>query len=342
MSKLVYSTIIFTFVLSSCASINPDNDSPIMVHLNDTLKSSYSVDNVKIESEYVLVDSIPVIGEIKDQIQIGNKCYVLDNNKTIFCIDLDNGKMISHKKQIGHSRQELIMPSALSTDSSFIYVYDSGTNRIVVFDKNLSYKDSKKMPCGFESFTKVEGGYLCYSEYRPMIHFITNDGKLVYSRSMADYVVNIGSEGNVFTRDEKNNIYIKAEYSDTIFQWIEGKCVPRYIISLGKKRVPGDIKTSADMWARHLTFPMDFFVNREGIILSYVEGREKIYICYYKETGEFTKPSIDLMKNAPFIPQWKTGDCYYTFANKELTKLLFKRIKKNIDKAAILKYKLVL
>ncbi len=336
---------IFLFILllliNSCSYSERNSEALEVIKLSDTLNQTSSNSTLKIESKCIMVDTKQIVSEVKDMVQLNNICYVLDNNKMITCINIKNGNILNQKQQLGHSRQELIMPIALATDSSLLYVYDSGANKVVIFDKNMSYINSKEMPIRFEKFTKVNGGYLCYSEYRPTIHFITDGGKLVYSHSMADYVVDMTFKSNIFARDESKNVYVKAEFSDTIFQWIDGKCIPRFFVDLGKERIPKDIKTTTDIWKKQLSFTMDFFVDRNGLFFSYMNGREKKYVRYLSETKDIIKPSIDMAKKVPFMPQWKAGKDYYAYVSNDILRFIFKEDDIVADKSAILVYKLL-
>lgn len=327
--------VVFTVTLS-CTNANREYDSSVLIHVTDTPNRVGMDDYIKIESELVVIDTLPIISEMVDIAQIGNNCYVLDNNKAISCIDMKDGKIIKQKRRIGHSLREFVQPIALATDSSLIYVFDAGSNKMVTMDRNLSIKESTAMPCGFERFTKVDGGYLCYSEYHPAVHFITDSGELTYTHSMANYVVDTSLKSNVFASDEDNNVYIKAEFSDTIFQWANGECVPKYILGFGENSVPNNIKKTSDIWAKHFTFSMDFFVEREKLVFSYIEDHVKRYVCYSTKTGYFSNFSVDSINNTPFLPQWKSGSCYYTFANPEITKLMLKNLGRN--NSTLIKY----
>lgn len=334
--SILMSCIAFTATLS-CTNASKDYDSSVLIHVTDTPNRVDMDDYIKIESELVLIDTMPIISEMVDIAQISNYCYMLDNNKAISCIDLRDGKIIRQKRQIGHSLQELVQPLALAADSSLVYVYDAGSNKMVKMDSSLSFKGSIDMPYGFERFTKVDGGFLCYSEYRPAVHFITDAGKLIYTHYMANYIVDTSSKSNIFTRDENNNVYIKAEYSDTVFQWANGKCIPKYIFDFGKNSTPKKIKKTSDMWSKHFTFSMDYFVGRDNLIISYLEGREKRYVCYSTSTGKMAGFSVN-GTNIPFIPQWKYKNCYYALVNYEITKYLFKN--PELYRSMLIKYRI--
>ena len=334
------SLILFLGVLFalSCTKTDREYDSPLSVHVPNSQDNVRMGDEIQIESEVIFIDTIPVISEIVDMVQVENNCYVLDNNKVLSCIDMREGKIISQKRQIGHSSKEFVQPRALSSDSSLIYVYDSGTNRVVWMDLGLCFKGSIDMPCMFERFTKVEGGYLCYSEYRPTVYFITDAGKLVYAHNMADYIVDMSSKSNVFFKDMEGNVYVKAEYSDTIFQWSNGECIPKYIFDFGQNKVPGNIVNSSEMWTKQLSFSMDFFVEQKQLVFSYVEGRIKRYICYSTKSNSLSNFSGDSIKNIPFIPQWKDKFFYYALINPEIARFIIKDI--NPSQSMLIKYRI--
>lgn len=338
--KLLVKFIIISYLAVSaclsCTNTNQCHDLPILIHLNDVQNHNSVKGEIKVESDLVLIDTLPVISEMVDHVQIDNNCYVLDNNKALTCIDMKKGKIIMQKRKIGHSSQEWIQPIALTTDSSWIYLFDAATNKVITMDSNLRFKNSREMPCSFERFTKVEGGFLCYSEYRPAVHFITDSGKQVYTHYLASYTVDMSLKSNIFARDDDNNVYIKAEFSDTIFQWVDKECIPRYILDLGENGVPKDIKKTSDIWAKHSAFSTDFFVGREKLMFSYIEGREKRDICYSNNTGEISIISVDSMKNVPFIPQWKTGRSFYAIVNPDLAKIILK--KPEMDRSILIKY----
>lgn len=265
----------------------------------------------------VLIHGEPIISEIVDVGMIDNLCYILDVNNAISIVDFSDGTIKAQFKKEGHAKGELISPQCLTTDSTHVYIYDAGKKSIVIYNKNLIFEDDLDIEVAPSSMIKLNTGFLCYNDYSPTVYYINEKGEMECSREMSDKTAEVVTSRKIFTKGPDNKIYIKAEYSDTIFVWDGGDMSPRFVMNYDGRSADGEASIN-DIWSQGVSFTFDYFLTEQGLLIGYFKNKVLEYAFFDIQQNRCVayKPSVKGVM--PFIPRWQFGNFIFDIENKEV------------------------
>lgn len=279
-----------------------------------------------------------MFGEILDVSCNGNNCFILDNNNTISCMDLSNNNILIQKKAQGHSKGELIMPTCITSDTNYLYIYDSGNRSINIYDYSLNF--IKKQEFGFypNEIMKCEQGFLCYSRFKKTVSIIGNDLELINSQQISNINVDISFKNKVFKKDCQGKIYCKGEYSDTIHILEKNKLIPLWRIHYRNNSNVNSFDSATDLLKSSQKCTLDYFPIEKGLIISFLDNNTVRFVQYRDD-----ECNIISADQKPFIPKWQSGNLLFGFELGESLKgiIKFDNSKDSCNKMYCLKYKLL-
>ena len=256
---------------------------------------------------YVRISSNPLISEIIDIGKIDSLCYILDANGVISIVSIFDGSITKQMNRKGRGVGEMINPKCLTTDSTYIYIFDYGTNEIMIYDKNIQYVDKLKLSISPSSIIKTDKGFLCYEEIIPTVYFTDNEGKVVFSQIMSKRAVNITTRQQIFKVGVNKDIYFKAEYSDTIFVWNGNSLIPQYIMDYDKTDAENKY-TTLEMWQNGLPFSYSYFFTDKGLLLAFMHNKKIDYSFYNSDLRKCFAYKPSAKGKLPLIPKWQFGN----------------------------------
>lgn len=250
------------------------------------------------------IDSIPFVS-IVDYTVSGSCCFIMGEDGIFLSVDLLSGEILLCKKMKGRARNEFISPSCITSDSSQIYVFDEGKMEIVTLNKDFTYNTSVSVPYLIpSSFIKVDKGFLCYQLGNGAKCYYVNDvGKLKYEKCFDIIEHNIVNNSNVFVKDEKGDVYVKGDYSDTIYVWSINSLKPSYILSYGEKKNDSSIKKSSEIEESTVQYTRRFFVMPNKLLTTYRDGRVERYCLYDKKSAKIKVGKPPKKETIPFNPE---------------------------------------
>lgn len=294
-------------------SINFDN-SVDYTHKLDYKLFTQSVDSVILEK-----GSIP-LSRIRKTCINDSLLFILDDMKSIFVYNTENGHLIKQIQKIGHGEGEYIEPMSIALSDSFLYVLDLSNTLILKYDYNLNYKDCIKCKFHAFDFVKVQNGFLMWNmeskgDAKRIVH-IGDTGKIIESFLSNDMILDYSSSTQMFSDDGYGKYYALESLSDTIYEWVDNELKPLYGLDYGmdpdkKYRISSE---KAEDFAGH---PIGgAFVSNKYVILMYLKDQYLFTNVFDRNTQQSHSGVMSNIGSFPFFPMALHKNVLYSVVDK--------------------------
>ncbi len=328
-------------VFYSCTENNTIKNNLQNVHVIHPLKTNGSLFFEDSTINYVRIQGSPSISEILDVGIIDSICYILDANGMISAVDISDGTIIKQLNRKGHAVGEMINPKCITTDSNLIFIFDGGKNEIMLYNKDFQYIDRLKISIDPSSIIKIDDGFLCYDRITSTVYHLNKMGEVAHSHVISDKEVNITTRQQVFKVCSDSEIYVRTEYSDTIFVWNNKKLLPKFILNYNKSNTE-KAQSVVEMWKEGTAFTYNYFLTERGLISAYMKDKMLNYILYDMEKEQCFAYKSSKTGKLPLIPKWQFGSLIIGIVDQEVFQT-FLDMDEEINKTCqwvILKYSL--
>ena len=141
-------------------------------------------------------------------------------------------------KKTGHGHGEYINPTSICVDHDNVYVLDFQGSSIIVYDKNLDYKNRIQLEFPSIDFAKVPDGFLLCNmnptNDLKRIVLIDEKGNVINSFLSTEMKEESMMTDRFFSKDDNGSVFFAEPASNIIYKWENGNVLPIYSIEFGK------------------------------------------------------------------------------------------------------------
>lgn len=327
-NKLLY--FLFLFVLCSCSKKqnklnNINSEHTISIDLKEVLVSKNLLCNEIIEIQDVVCldtnDSVLVSDIMKFEFY-KNKIYVKDNTEQFFIFD-NRGNFINKIFELGRGPNQYSEITDFSIYGDKIVIYDSEISKLLFYDLNGNYLNSKQINWGAEHLSFYNDSILLFSN------------SLSSSNLLLIYDINrdIICDSFIKHRDEyscilfqnftnyKKSIYYTHYTSQILYEVLtinnEFNVIPKYYVDFGKNNLNVDEMEYSSFFKANVPSPsmatIDYFLETDNYIYLSVNCDEifeetiNIYISKSDNKIYYTHSSNKKM-NLIIVPETTDSD----------------------------------
>lgn len=256
-----------------------------------------------------------ILSQVIDMCVSQNYIYILDANHSLSFYDRNTGKMQKHVRAIGHGAGEYIMPKAICTDGTDLYLlHEKACN---VYDLYLNFKKKIIIDLTALDFTKVDDGFL-FCNLTPTkdlkrLVYTDNDGKIKDSYLPTTLLIDAVASKECFIHDDSNNVYFTEPTSDKLYRWNKNGIVLCYRSSISNS-FGDNLKTTSekDTYA----YNTNWFKLKDIIVNSFLYNGDRFYNIYDTTTSKSIKGKVNTNDSIPFFPQWQWENTLYGVFNE--------------------------
>lgn len=239
--KLIFITImLFAFSCKNQHSPKESADIPVEIEINDYKNQTIDIDSfaTAVDTTLLVMDK-HVMASIKDLCVTDSSIYVLDKMNSIAIFDIRTGKIKKVEKRVGTGPGEYVSPQAIISDNDTIYVLDLQALCVLTYDKGLKFIRKIRINFPAMDFIKVNDGFLFYNlnvtnELKRVV-YTDKDGHVINSFELSQRENDVLFSENVFSKDEKGNVYIMEPMSNIIREWKNEKIHDSFLLDFGSK-----------------------------------------------------------------------------------------------------------
>lgn len=196
------------------------------------------VDDIKIlelkmpEDEY--------IADVKDLAFTNDLIYVLDDIKQMVYVFDTTGLFRTKMNKMGKARDEYINAFAIDADTSYLYLLDMPTRKVLFYDNKLNYAGHFSLPHVSTHFKLAGDSYVVNNVERAegASYYYRMDSNHVITKSLFPYAENSmqgadsrGIGGRILSYDkQKNAISLVEPFSDRIFELKDNDLQVKYTL----------------------------------------------------------------------------------------------------------------
>lgn len=239
--KLIFVAImLFAFSCKNQHSANESTDTPAVITINNYKNQTIDIDSftTAVDTTLLVMDK-HIMASIKDLCMMDSSICVLDKMNTIAIFDIASGKTKKVEKRVGTGPGEYVSPQAIISDNDTIYVLDLQALCVLVYDKELNFIRKVRTNFPAMDFIKVDDGFLFYnlnatSKLKRIVYTDLN-GHVINSFRLSERENDVLLSENVFSKDEKGNVYIMEPMSNIIREWRNEKIHDSFVLDFGSK-----------------------------------------------------------------------------------------------------------
>ena len=234
-----------------------------------------------------------------NRMEYQNSFFILSQAE-IYRFD-DDGKFICRIGKRGKGPTEYLLANdfAICVENKLVLVLSFIERKIYLYSFNGDYIKTIDSPKFTTNVRCIKGFIFCYNKniegvLLDKFHIIDFDGQIV--KSFPNYysfkpIENpIILENEVSFSNNRSELFIKELYSDTVFQLNGFEMIPKYILSLGKSRIPSDFKESIrdfndfDEVTKKYVIDRKLFVSMNFVYFEF-DFKSQRYIYWGRENG---------------------------------------------------------
>jgi len=274
------------YFLFACVLLYACNDSNSVISI-DCKKASTEINNKSfwknITATIVEVECDQPLTNIKDSYVMDSLCLVLTDDGRLVCFNMKNGKKIKEVSRIGHSQKEMVSPMSISSSNGFWYVYDIGKRCVQKLDRELNYLNEIAIDGYMEHFESCKDGFVGYYIVPDgaIINFYDNNGKQLYEKKISSLKYGDHISGfNPFVKKNHNEIYVKADFSDSIYSVNKSEAILKYTI---KHECSGRTKSVEELESIDNAFTLTYFIFNDYLLFSTLDNKIVSYRLFCKK-----------------------------------------------------------
>lgn len=253
------------------------------------------------------------ISRLIDGTVVDSLLYILDDNKTITCVNFRNGQILRQIRYVGLSGEEYIQPSQIAADRDNVYLFDIGKQQMFCYTSRLEYTHHFHLKGFMLDFIKVGKGFLVMSAEdrsgKPIIKFINDEGELIKQYEISDISIRslIGG-ANYFFKDIDDKLYINPPFSNKLYEWRNNSLCLLYSYDYGKYNIHKDVKNSDEVFNSDCCFNNNVFIIEDFVITDFLLKNCLHYNIFNIRTSSIeTCSAKNIRDSIPVCPRWQSG-----------------------------------
>lgn len=264
---------------------------------------------------HVIIDDndTQFISSLVDGTVVDSLLYILDDNKTITCVNFRNGHILRQIRHVGLSGEEYIQPSQIAADRDNVYLFDIGKQQMFCYTPRLEYTHHFQLKGFILDFIKVDKGFLVMSAEdrsgKPIIKYIDDDGELIKQYEISDILIKslIGG-ANYFFKDIDEKVYINPPFSNKLYEWRNNSLCLLYSYDYGKYNIRQDVKNSDEVFNSACCFNNNVFIVEDFVITDFLLKNRLHYNMFNIPTSNVeTFSAKNICDSIPVCPRWQSG-----------------------------------
>ncbi len=303
------------FIISLFGYRQNNSENPIMLDLNDALKSTNQIESGKIVSSF---EYIKLSSERNHMIGGSPKFYVNDSViicisfKQIFLFDRKTGEFIKEIGEYGRGPNAYWATRSVgSVDFKNNVIYATAYNKLIGYSFDNKVISSVDIPYEYKNTTPLsETLFASYivnqsgDENRKIVLYNQKDKKIVkifpnhqkYNKIKGKYRKLPYNDSWFYKYDER--LFFKEYLSDTLFEVRINNLEPRFIFKSGKFSPPYEERETFKTAEYH--FISNIFENSNFLFFT-LSFKERTHFCIYdKKEGKCSVSNIKNKKNCGF------------------------------------------
>jgi len=238
-NKIIACIFICLTILAGC-TVSNQTFSGATINISGDKNTRLSIDSFVSSIDTLLIqpNATEHMGEVQDLCITDSNTYILDKAHSIWKFNLRTGTQEKRIKNTGHGYGEYITPKSICVDQENVYVLDFQGYKILIYDKNLNYKNKIQLRFPAIDFAKLPNGYLLCnmspSEDLKRIVYINEKGSVINSFLSTEMKEEIIMTDKIFSEDDNGNVFFTEPASNIIYKWENEEVIPVYSIEFEK------------------------------------------------------------------------------------------------------------
>lgn len=321
MKKQLLLLLLFLTFLAGCNSISNVEmvNIPIDSSIDQNHKIDYSVFAQSVDSVILEKGSIP-LSRIRKSCIYDSLLFILDDMKSIFVYNTENGHLIKRIQKIGHGEGEYIEPMSVTVDAESFYLLDMANMLILKYDHSLNYQERIQVPIHSFDFIKVSDGFFMwnaggYNELNTIVH-IDSKGELIDSYITPEMELDQLESTCIFSDDGAGHIYALQTVSDTIYEWRDNDINVFGTLDFGlsskkKYKLSSKKRKALGIYSRGQSF-----VSQRYVFSLYYNNFYYLINIYDRQSGQSYCGTVKTPDGSFFIPYVLYKEVLYTISDR--------------------------
>ncbi len=238
-NKILVCIFTCSTIFAGCA-VNNQAFNGTTINISGDKNTELLIDSfvTSIDSILLQPNAIEHMGEVQDMCLSDSNAYILDKANSIWKFNLNTGLQEKKIKKTGHGHGEYINPTSICVDHDNVYVLDFQGSSIIVYDKDLDYKNRIQLEFPSIDFAKVPDGFLLCNmnptNDLKRIVLIDEKGNVINSFLSTEMKEESMMTDRFFSKDDNGSVFFAEPASNIIYKWENGNVLPIYSIEFGK------------------------------------------------------------------------------------------------------------
>lgn len=211
---------------------------------------------------------------------------------------------------MGHGNGEYVSARTITYEDSLLYLMDSDTRTILIYDSELNYKSSFHYGFPALDFIKVQDGFLFLNliatdNLHRIVH--TNDkGEIQQSYLPSEMSLDMIFNKKAFVRDKDGEVYIFPPFSNEVYRWTSEGPVLAFQTDFGKNNPKENVKSSYEITESQRAFNTNFFIVGQYLVNNFFYLGKNYYAFYNLKNNSQYQGVVDTTATIPFVPRWQS------------------------------------
>ena len=226
-NKILVCIFTCSTILAGCA-VNNQTFNGTIINISGDKNTELLIDSfvTSIDSTLLQPNAIEHMGEVQDMCLSDSNAYILDKTNSIWKFNLNTGLQEKKIKKTGHGHGEYINPTSICVDHDNVYVLDFQGSSIIVYDRNLDYKNRIQLEFPSIDFAKVPDGFLLCNmnptkNLKRIVH-INEKGSVINSFLSMEMKEESMMTDRIFSKDDNGSVFFAEPASNIIYKWENG------------------------------------------------------------------------------------------------------------------------
>jgi|GEM_PF-3980081 hypothetical protein len=304
--KKAIPAIVFIISLLGCGRANDNGATEIINLVNVSSVPFLDIFETGIlgEPTYIPLNNSEPMGEIRQIKKHGDKFYFV-HDKDRYSAELKvyniNGMPVSKVGAIGRGPGEYLTVNAFDIDKSGnIYVADARANKLIIYDANYKYVDTRSLLYDIESIKCLDdGNYLLAlpswnSEEYDNAMVVIADKEMNIVKTLLKYDMTIMDSNYILSRSGLEEAFDKiffhpSSYDSVFVMNSKGEYEKKYQFDLGPFKLPVEYRTNIDPHFEELSqyrYLAGFTIANDKYVLGNLRDKDVIkYYIMMRENG---------------------------------------------------------
>lgn len=250
------------------------------------------------------------MGDINTICATDSVVYLLDRANAVWAFRYPSGDLVKRIQKMGHGNGEYVSARTITYEDGLLYLMDSDTRTILIYDSELNYKSSFHYGFPALDFIKVQDGFLFLNliatdNLHRIVH--TNDkGEVQQSYLPSEMSLDMIFNEKAFVRDKDGKVYIFPPFSNEVYRWTSEGPVLAFQTDFGKNNPKENVKSSYEITESQRAFNTNFFIVGQYLVNNFFYLGKNYYAFYNLKNNSQYQGVVDTTAAIPFVPRWQS------------------------------------